>query len=155
MLIVREMYDSDVKEVAQIEEKVFSMPWSEEAFREMIKCPDAYYVVAEEEGQILGCCGVRNILGEGEITNVVVMNEYQNRGIGRMMLEYLLEKGRNAGVEAFILEVRKSNENAIHLYEKLGFVTEGIRKNFYEKPVEDGLIMWKRVKQQLENSDYN
>ena len=72
-----------------------------------------------------------------------------------MMLEYLLEKGRNAGVEAFILEVRKSNENAIHLYEKLGFVTEGIRKNFYEKPVEDGLIMWKRVKQQLENSDYN
>ena len=84
-----------------------------------------------------------------------IMNEYQNRGIGRMMLEYLLEKGRNAGVEAFILEVRKSNENAIHLYEKLGFVTEGIRKNFYEKPVEDGLIMWKRVKQQLENSDYN
>ena len=48
------------------------------------------------------------------------------------------------GVEAFTLEVRKSNDTAIHLYEKLGFVTEGVRKKFYEEPVEDALIMWKR-----------
>ena len=58
-------------------------------------------------------------------------------------------------LKIFLSHVKKSNKNAIHLYEKLGFVTEGIRKNFYEKPLEDGLIMWKRVKQQLENSDYN
>ncbi|MDD2970041.1 MAG: ribosomal protein S18-alanine N-acetyltransferase [Lachnospiraceae bacterium] len=145
MLIVREMKDTDVKEVALIEEKVFSMPWSEEAFLEMIRCPDAYYVVAEEDGQILGCSGVRNILGEGEITNVVVKEEFQDRGIGKKMLLALLDVGTDAGVEAFILEVRKSNEKAIHLYESLGFVVEGIRKNFYEKPMEDGLIMWKRI----------
>ena len=60
------------------------------------------------------------------------------------MLLKLMEEGYRMGVEAFTLEVRKSNEAAIHLYEKLGFVTEGIRKNFYEEPTEDALIMWKR-----------
>lgn len=60
------------------------------------------------------------------------------------MLSELLKRGKCMGIEAFTLEVRKSNEAAIHLYEKAGFVTEGVRKNFYEKPVEDGLIMWKR-----------
>ena len=68
----------------------------------------------------------------------------RNKGIGRKMMEVLLQKLKRAGANAVTLEVRRSNEAAIALYESLGFVTEGIRKNFYEKPAEDGLIMWKR-----------
>ncbi len=145
MLAIREMTEHDIKEVAILEEAAFSMPWSEEAFLEMIKNPDAYYYIAEEAGQILGCCGMRDILGEGEITNVVVREEYRNRKIGCKLMQHLITRGVALGIEAFILEVRKSNISAIRLYENLGFRVEGIRKNFYEKPVEDGLVMWKKT----------
>ena len=60
------------------------------------------------------------------------------------MLQYLIEDGYQNGLTAFTLEVRVSNQNAIHVYEKLGFFSEGIRPNFYEKPTEDAMIMWKR-----------
>ena len=146
MLIIRDMSVDDLKEVAMIEEQTFSMPWSEDAFEEMIQNPHAYYYVAQNENCIVGCCGMRNILGEGEITTVVIKEEYQNQGIGNTLMSYMIEAGIRLGVEAFLLEVRKSNMQAIKLYQNLGFAVEGVRKNFYEKPIEDGLIMWKRIK---------
>ena len=60
------------------------------------------------------------------------------------MLRYLIGEGEQKGLSAFTLEVRAGNAAAIHVYEKLGFRSEGIRPNFYEKPVEDAVIMWKR-----------
>ncbi|MBR5317463.1 MAG: ribosomal protein S18-alanine N-acetyltransferase, partial [Lachnospiraceae bacterium] len=122
----------------------FSMPWHKESFMEMIENKDACYLVGLLEGQVVASCGLRNIVGDGEITNVVTKSSERGKGIGEQMLLKLMEEGCNMGVEAFTLEVRKSNEPAIHLYEKLGFVTEGVRKNFYEEPTEDALIMWKR-----------
>ncbi len=144
LVVIREMRDEDVPSVAQIEEKTFSMPWSEADFRDMIKQDNMTYVLAEIEGKIIGGAGLRNILGDAEITNVAVLNEYRNTGIGYKILTALIEKGKKIGAEAFTLEVRISNKPAIHLYEKLGFLSEGVRKNFYEKPKEDALIMWKR-----------
>lgn len=82
--------------------------------------------------------------GEGNITNVVVAEEARNKGIGTKMLRHLMEEGERNGLGAFTLEVRVSNAPAIHVYEKLGFLSEGIRPNFYEKPAEDAVIMWKR-----------
>lgn len=144
MTIIREMTREDVKPVSTIEEETFSMPWSEAAFLDMIEDRNAHYLVADEEGKIIGSCGLRDIVGEGEITNVAVKQEYRNRGIGFLMLCELIEAGRQRGIEAFTLEVRESNAAAIHIYEKLGFKTEGMRRNFYEKPIEDAAIMWKR-----------
>ncbi|MBD5545097.1 MAG: ribosomal protein S18-alanine N-acetyltransferase [Lachnospiraceae bacterium] len=144
MITIEELEEKDVAAVSQIEERAFSMPWSAGDFLQMVHNENALYLVAKSEGIPIACCGVRNILGEGEITNVVVDKPYRGKGIGGRMLSELLEKGKQMGIEAFTLEVRKSNEAAICLYKKAGFVTEGIRKNFYEKPVEDGLIMWKR-----------
>ena len=95
---------------------------------------------------MVGSCGVTNVSGDGEIDNVVVDEAYRNRGIATAMLEETLRRGYAMGVEAFTLEVRVSNAPAIHLYEKAGFVSEGIRPRFYEKPVEDALILWKRDK---------
>ena len=120
------------------------MPWSPDDFLDMIRKEDARYYVAEEDGRIMGGCGVLLIVGEGNITNVVIAPEARNRGIGTGLLRYMMEEGKKDGLTAYTLEVRVSNAPAIHVYEKLGFVSEGIRPNFYEKPTEDAMIMWKR-----------
>ena len=141
---IREMERADVEYISHLEEETFSMPWSADAFLEMISKEDARYYVAESAGKVVGGCGVLMIAGEGNVTNVVVEKNERNRGIGTKMLQYLIEDGYRNGLTAFTLEVRVSNDAAIHLYEKLGFRSEGIRPNFYEKPTEDALIMWKR-----------
>ena len=143
-LQIKPLTEEYVDQVCVLEEEAFSMPWHRESFLEMIRNKDACYLVGLMEDEVVASCGVRNIVGDGEVTNVVTKSSVRGKGIGKQMLMKLLEKGSAMGVEAFTLEVRKSNASAIHLYEKLGFVTEGIRKNFYEAPVEDALIMWKR-----------
>ena len=143
-ILIRPMEEKDLAEVAKLEEDNFSMPWSVDAFREMVFCPEACYLVAEDKGKICATAGVRNISGEGEVTNVVVREEYRESGLGSRLMECLLDQGKALGAEAFTLEVRVSNTPAIRLYEKLGFISEGIRPKFYEKPIEDAMIMWKR-----------
>ena len=76
-----------------------------------------------------------------KITNVAVAPMYQNQGVGRRMLEHLLEQARQSGIRRIFLEVRISNENAIRLYRKLGFGNCGIRKGLYQFPREDGMVM--------------
>ena len=143
-IIIRPLEECYVDQVCVLEEEAFSMPWQKSAFLEMIEDEKACYLVALKEEKVVAACGLRNILGEGEVTNVVTKEDYRGQGIGYFLLSRLLEEGKKMGVEAFTLEVRVSNSPAIHLYEKLGFSGEGIRKNFYEKPREDALIMWKR-----------
>ncbi len=146
MITIREMNLADVDCVCVLEEMAFSMPWHKESFIEMIENKDALYLVADDEqAGVIGCCGVRSIVGEGDISNVVVHPDYRKKGVAYQMLNELLSRAeQDFGIKEFTLEVRCSNETAIHLYEKLGFVSEGVRKNFYEEPTEDALIMWKR-----------
>ena len=143
-LVIKSLTEEYVDEVCVLEEQAFSMPWHKESFLEMIQNPQACYLVGILEKEVVASCGLRNIVGDGEITNVVTKESMRGKGIGKQMLLQLMEEGRKMGVEAFTLEVRKSNYAAIKLYEKLGFATEGVRKNFYEEPTEDALIMWKR-----------
>ena len=140
----RRMTSEDVPFISRLEEETFSMPWSAKDFLEMIGKEDARYYVAERDGQLIGGCGVLMIAGEGNITNVVITPEARNQGIGTGMLRHLMKEGEREGLKAFTLEVRVSNAAAIHVYEKLGFVSEGIRPGFYEKPTEDAMIFWKR-----------
>lgn len=144
MLLIREMEACDVEAASRIESEAFSMPWSARDFLEMVEADYADYYVAQLDDEIVGCCGIRNIAGEGEITNVVVAAEYRKNGIATKMLEYMLKKAKEKGIGDCTLEVRVSNQPAIRLYERFGFKGEGVRPNFYEKPREDALIMWKR-----------
>lgn len=148
MISVRRMEERDVGAAARLEAENFSSPWSEAAFAETLTCEYAYYYVAEteeaSEQNVIGICGLRNIAGEGEITNVAVDARYRRKGVAGMMMDRVLAEGCELGIEAFTLEVRSSNTPAIRLYEKYGFHSEGVRKNFYDKPTEDALIMWKR-----------
>lgn len=144
MIVYRKMRKEDVSFISRLEEDTFSMPWSAASFLRMIENEDTEYFVAEEDGRLLGGCGLLLIAGEGNITNVVVAPEARRRGVATGLLTCLMETGDRAGLSAYTLEVRVSNAPAIALYEKLGFVSEGIRPRFYEKPVEDAVIMWKR-----------
>lgn len=144
MIVYRKMRAEDVPSISRLEEETFSMPWSADSFLQMIGKEDTEYFVAEENGRILGGCGLLLIAGEGNITNVVVAPEARRRGIAMGLLTFLMETGNRVGLCAYTLEVRVSNRAAIALYEKLGFVSEGVRPHFYEKPTEDALIMWKR-----------
>lgn len=144
MVVYRKMTAEDVPFISRLEEETFSMPWSADSFLEMISKEDARYYVAEEDGRLLGSCGVLMIAGEGNITNVAIAPEARNRGIGTALLRHLMAEGDREGLTAYTLEVRVSNAAAIHVYEKLGFVSAGVRPGFYEKPVEDALIFWKR-----------
>lgn len=147
-MIIREMTVEDAAAAAVLEKECFSMPWSQKIYETTLANKDTLYLLAEEDtpdGKVLvGMCGLQNILGEADISNVAVKQEFRRQGIAEKLLGRLLEEGRRQGIYAFTLEVRSSNEAAIKLYEKYGFVTEGIRKRFYEKPVEDALIMWLR-----------
>ena len=95
------------------------------------------------DGLIAGYCGCYGVAGEGYIYNVAVGKNYRRQGIGFRLLQDLIEAAKSRGIESLTLEVRKSNLPAIKLYKKLGFVEAGIRKDFYTKPLEDAIIMWK------------
>ena len=143
-VIIKPLTEEYVDQVCVLEEEAFSMPWHRESFLEMIANENACYLVALIGEEVVASCGIRQIVGEGEITNVVTKSTMRGKGIAEKMLRTLLEEGAKMGAKEFTLEVRVSNAPAIHLYEKLGFVSEGVRKNFYEEPTEDALIMWKR-----------
>ena len=144
MLIIREIKKEDAKRLGELARENFTMPWSESAFEELADDTNSIFFVAENEGEIIGGCGLTHILDEGDIHNVMVATAHRRKGVGTMLLKRLLEEGCRQGINEFTLEVRVSNEAAILTYEKLGFVSEGIRPRFYEQPVEDAMIMWKR-----------
>lgn len=143
-LTVRFMTTGDVQEVAKMEAEIFSVPWSENSFLEEVEREDRIFVVAHAEDKLAGYVGIIPSFDEADIANVAVASSMRRCGIAEKMLEIAMGWAREMGVKDFALEVRKGNAGAIALYEKLGFVTEGIRKNYYEKPTEDALIMWKR-----------
>ena len=143
-LTIRLLQQCDVEKVSLLEEKAFSMPWGANDFWDMVNREDSVYIVAVMDKQIVACCGVTNICGDGNINNVVVDETFRGQGIGRIMMETLMEWGKEIGIIDYTLEVRVSNMPAIRLYQSLGFTSAGIRPGFYEKPREDAMIMWKR-----------
>lgn len=141
---ILKMTEKDVGEVSIMEAANFSRPWKRQDFINMLNDRNVIGLVARQGEELVGCCLLRNILGEGDITNVQVKSTSRGQGICQEMLAELLKQGREMGIRVFILEVRAQNHSAVHAYEKLGFVMEGVRKGFYEEPKEDALIMWKR-----------
>lgn len=195
------LQEGHIASLAAMEREVFSQPWSERSFRDLLTRDYCHYLVAElveeplptgtdrrEEGdkgplegtvekadragmdggqtaagrsflesewefrggkskrrcRPVGIAGMVILAGEGDIDKVMVAPDMRRRGIADQLLEALLQRGREQGVTAFTLEVRRSNEAAIMLYKKHGFQQEGVRPGFYEKPAEDALILWKR-----------
>jgi ribosomal-protein-alanine N-acetyltransferase len=139
---IRKMTEADLPQVFAIEQETFSDPWSEEDFLNSIHDQNNSYLVSVMEDRIVGYCGYWGVAGEGDIFNVAVKIEFRGKKIGFTMLSALIKEAEGRGITSLTLEVRISNASAIHLYEKLGFKSEGIRKDFYSKPKEDAAIMW-------------
>lgn len=141
---IRPMRETDVPAVAAIEAASFSEPWSAASFYEILKREDALYLTAVSEGSVAGMCGLLIGPYEAEVFNVAVLSKLRGQGVAGKMFAELLKRGGERGVTDFTLEVRASNQAAIRLYEKNGFVTEGVRPRFYRDPEEDALIMWRQ-----------
>jgi ribosomal-protein-alanine N-acetyltransferase len=142
-ITIRPMEEKDLLQVFEIEKDSFSKPWSYNDFLESIKGPNIYIVAIIQE-EVAGYCGLWGVAGEGQINNVAVAKKFRNQGIAFVMLTQLIYLGKMQGLGEFTLEVRRSNHSAITVYHKLGFLDEGYRKNYYEDPTEDALIMWLR-----------
>ena len=141
-LIIRRMRLEDCPQVHGIEEQVFPTPWSLRDFeKEMTVNRCARYLVAEEDGRIVGFAGAWMILEESHMTNIAVLPEYRGRGIGRRLMEALMQYASNLGVSYMTLEVRAGNKKAQALYTSLGFIRVSVRKKYYEDNGEDGYLM--------------
>lgn len=141
-MIIRQMLLEDLEQVCEIEEQIFSKPWSQKGFKDALNKTNNIYLLAEIDKMIVGYCGLWNIAGEGQITNVAVKEEFRNQKVGTVLLSRLIEEGRKKQITTFTLEVRESNQYAIRLYQYLGFKSFGIRKDFYQAPKENAIIMW-------------
>lgn len=148
-MIIREMQEQDVDEVTKLEASSFSQPWLRHDFEEILTNPDRIYLVAVEGDILLGGCMMTEIAGEGDISNVAVSLEHRRKGIAKALLTEMLLIGAKREIKDFTLEVREHNEPARRLYEGLGFVSEGIRPNFYDKPKDNAVIMWLRTTERI------
>ncbi|MGN0382821.1 MAG: ribosomal protein S18-alanine N-acetyltransferase [Eubacterium sp.] len=143
MITIREMIYEDAKLMAEMDSDIFTTPWSEESFEQSFLNEYTTYVVALDNNNIIGYCGMYKSFDEGHITNMAVVEQYRRQKIASRLLEYIFNIVKEEGIRNITLEVRKSNYAAIELYNKFGFKTVGVRANFYEKPTEGAVIMWK------------
>ena len=137
---IREMTESDIAGIAELEKKCFSEPWSETSLRDELTNETARFYVLRDSEKLLGYIGANNICNEVYITNVAVCSACRGKGYGKILVNHLIKQSELEKAFFITLEVRKSNKKAIALYEKCGFKLIGERKNFYSKPTEDALI---------------
>ena len=129
-------------QVAEIEQICFSDPWSRRMLSEHLENECAATLVAlSENGTVLGYAGLLVVLDEGYITNVAVRPEYRRQGIAGELLRVLHRFAEGNKMAFLTLEVRDSNASARALYTKHGFKEVGVRKNYYDHPKEDAIIM--------------
>ena len=145
--IVCRMSEEDLPEVAAIDKRLFSTPWSVASFKSAIDNPDNIFLSCKstESGEVIAYVGIYISLDEGNITNVAVDERYRRLGIAKKLLEEIEKIAVKTDVKTLYLEVRESNLPAISLYKKCDFREVGIRKNYYEKPIENAYIMIKRI----------
>ena len=140
--IIRRMTLADLDSVVAIEEATFAHPWTRADYEgELTRNKAARYLVAEENGAVVGFAGAWIIIDESHVTNIAVAEAARRRGIGLAMTRALLQYLSNLGAAYATLEVRESNLAARAMYEKLGFFKVGRRKRYYEDNGEDALIM--------------
>lgn len=126
--------------IIALEAESFSNPWTAATFEKMLAIPvSQVYVARDPRGTIVAFCACWVIEEEVHINTVAVAREARRRGIATRLIREVL---RRTGARRSTLEVRRSNIAAIRLYERLGFRVTAVREAYYEKPDEDGLILW-------------
>lgn len=137
----REMLVEDLDQVVEIENSLFSVPWTKEGFFTFLIKEENMFFVVEEKGKILGYCSMQTVLDEGDVLNVAVRRERQKEGIGYFLVDSMLMMAEARGIRTVHLEVREGNDTARRLYQRLGFTEDGLRKNYYTDPLENAVLM--------------
>lgn len=143
--MIRPMAPEDLASVAALEKGAFTTPWDAATFLRLLDRPGAELWVTEEVGEIVAYGVLWCILDQGELANIAVAPGARGRGHGGRLLDHLVEVARSRGVGRLFLEVRESNDVALHLYDSRGFRHIGTRKGYYERPREDALVLELRI----------
>lgn len=138
-----EAADRLAAEIGRLEALCFSEPWSEASLAASLEQPPYtwYAAIDPSEGALLGYAGLYTVRDEADITRIAVLPQFRRRGIGSLLLKELIGYAARRGIVRLQLEVRESNAAARLLYERFGFVTDGIRKRYYRHPTEDAVLM--------------
>ena len=141
MIEITLMNHSHLAEAIEIERECFSDPWGLVTLTSEIENTDRLYIVACDNGKLVGYAGMASVLDEGHIHNVAIAPAYRKMGIARTLVSELLTCAKESSLRSILLEVRASNEAALALYRSFGFEISGLRKRYYQNPVEDALLM--------------
>ncbi len=145
MLAIRKMKEADIPEIARLEKEIFSDSWSEKAIKETFDQQQTLVLVAYEDKQLIGYLILYFVLEEGEIARIAVISDHRRQGVGARLLLELEDLCEDNGITKLLLDVRESNKAAISFYTSYGFVQDGIRRNFYTNPQEDGILMSREI----------
>ena len=145
MQIFRNMTEQDVAQIAELEKKVFSDAWTSTGIYETFCQNQAFVAVAECDGEKTGYCIIYYVMDEGEIARIAVDEKVRRQGVGRGLLDFVCECCKIKNVHRLLLDVRESNESARRFYEQYGFAVDGVRKNFYDQPKENAVLMSKNI----------
>jgi [ribosomal protein S18]-alanine N-acetyltransferase len=150
---IRDMTATDIATVIDIERESYSVPWSEVTFRGLLRRQDADTVVATLDDAVIGYAVLWSVLDQAELGNVAVTSAVRCSGVGERLVREMVARAAARGVREVFLEVRPSNHVARRLYTRLGFVQVGHRRNYYQQPVEDALVLRRPVRDITSETD--
>ena len=130
-----------VPSIAAMEQRIFSDPWTEAQIASQLTGEGHVFLTAEENGDVLGYISAVYVLDEGYIGNVAVAEDCRCRGVGQALVEAMRTRAEVLRLSFLTLEVRESNGSARRLYARCGYKDVGLRKNYYEKPRENAVLM--------------
>ena len=138
---------ADLDGVLALEEASFNNPTTREWYEGELKRPEVcfIYVLRTPDRPVAGFCAFWLVIDQAHINNLAVLPELRGQGLGTQLLEAVIAEAAHLGAILLTLEVRQSNEPALRLYEKAGFYREGVRKNYYTNPIEDALILSRKI----------
>ena len=142
-MMITNMRQEHVAQVAALEKLCFSDPWSENSVASELNNPLSLWLVALDGETVAGYVGSQTVMDESDMMNLAVHPDYRCQGIGSRLVDELIKELKKKGSQRLTLEVRVSNEPAKRLYDELGFSEIAVRKRYYSHPKEDALILRK------------
>ena len=133
-------------QIQKIEQQSFSVPWTENMLQLQLQPDSHVFLTARAGDTVVGYVGMMYVLDEGYISNVAVHPDWRRKGAADALLSALEARAEVLMLSFLTLEVRAGNKPAIALYEKHGYRPVGLRKNYYEKPTEDAILMTRMLK---------
>lgn len=142
---IKKMTNQDLLKIKDILISDFDDFWNYDILKQELECSNSYFIIAKNNNEIVGFAGLKRIVDEADIMNIVVKKSYRNNGVGSLLLENLISTAKLLNLKTITLEVNENNLSAIKLYDKFDFNHIGIRKKYYNGE-SDAIIMKKNLK---------